>query len=150
MYEEQNVTRFPMDVTPLQRGDVINTQQLERITGEQPGTEKYKLCVMGVRAWIKRELFRMGRQWEVVHVGDTLRVLTNLEQSEYEHVRTERGATMIREGHAMAAAVDVTEFSEAEKQKHERRLEVQGRKVLGLEMAKDKRLTVAPQSKQMK
>lgn len=69
-----------LNLSALQRGDVLTVEMLERITGEQRGTDKYRLAAM---YWVSQIHRHFDGKVSVRLLQDAIHVLNPQEQDEF-------------------------------------------------------------------
>jgi len=112
---ESPVSKWPLDFDALEKGSVIDTEDLERILGHKRTTAKYQFGVMALKDRIRKELSMRGIDAFVIQTRNTLKVLTDEEGSAYGHTRWNRGiATQMRANEGMRK-IDVAKIPEDRK-----------------------------------
>jgi hypothetical protein len=130
-------TRYPMDFEALQKGDVISSATIERITTVNPRDYRaWQIAVLNLQSIVTRELRKLDRDWVVCQKGNDLRILTDLEAKAY-NARAQRAA--IRKfavSHRKNMAVDTSDFTAEERAEHHRQLAIGSRQLVAVRQAR--------------
>lgn len=123
---ETNAEPYPMDFLALAKGDYIDPEKCQKITRKQAGTCPYQLALLGLAKRIEKEMAALGEPVTVKQEGAGLRILTDLESSEYnmKQMRSHVIGTYRRARHLVE--VDSTEFTPEQDRAHQERLRVAG------------------------
>jgi hypothetical protein len=124
---------YPLDVTELKRGEVIDAARCAGITRKEPGTDSYRLALLSLRKWIMDETHERGEPLSIAIEGDTLRVNTDAEASDYHARLCETGqAQVYRNLRHLQRTVRRAILSPDEQKQHDRRLLLWAQKVMRL------------------
>lgn len=110
--------KFKIDISDLQRGDVIETATCEGLIGESFGTLEFAKRQLYLCKQIEAELWKIGRQITCIIRGGEIRLLTDIESSEYNQGLYESGKRKIRLAHRRALAVDMSKLSDDKRKNH--------------------------------
>jgi hypothetical protein len=119
--------RYPFDLDKLNKGDLIPVNQIEKIVGVRRNTESYALKLMAVQQRLSRDLRNAGRNITVVTHKKGIKLLTDAEASQYNHLKVHQHRRAMLRGHYRNMEVDVAQLSEEQKSQHDRYIEVDGR-----------------------
>jgi len=129
----ENPFKTLINVEELSKGQVLSVDQLERLLAPlRAGTQAFDLAVLKLRTYIEREKAAAGEIVTVRHVNGGLRLLTDGEASVYNHARFCRNLKQLWLFHGRAAGVEVSEFDEEQRARHDRQLCQQGAMLLAV------------------
>lgn len=117
-----NANRYPIDFEALQKGSTITADELEGISGQLRGTDKYNLYVLGLIHKIRKFLAARNDYWTVKIDKACIKILADPEAAEYNPAEYERARTRMFTAHFLNTAVDADKLNEEESAKHQRRL----------------------------
>lgn len=119
--------RWPIDYDALQKGDVIPSDLLERVTNTNRESAEYAFAVLKMKDRIERELHDRNRDWTLrIHKGE-IKVLTDPEAATFNHAEQVRARAAMMRRFLLALAVDVSLLDEDQRKQHERNVEVDGK-----------------------
>ncbi len=123
--------RYPFDYDTLDKGSFIPPERIESLIGLRRDHAQYSLRVLRLCERITEEL--AAREKRVTVVGDNhgIRILTDMEASEYNNRAADIAYGKMARSLARLRAVDPTEFDGDLKRLHERRLLVVGHMLRG-------------------
>ena len=124
--------RYPIDYESLRKGDVIPVEKLEELSGEKRGTQEFEFAVLKWKEIISTHMAAINNPVTIVgHNTHSLRVLTDLEASEYHDKRALAHLKGMKRNLAGLIQVDTDEFDPSLNSAHLRRIEVVGKMVQG-------------------
>jgi len=124
---------YPLDVTKLTRGDVIEQVECERIAGVAASHARYRLHLEGLRDWIMKESEARGCPLSVATHGNGLRINTDVEASTYHARLCKQGERQIyRNLHRLTTTVRREVLPQREQEAHDRRCALLAQKVFRL------------------
>ena len=115
--------RHPIDCDTLNKGDVISVDVLQKITKKPQGSQEYAFKLMSLQSFIHDK--RADLTVRIDH--DTIRILTDKESSEYNDQVFKMGMRKMKTSNGRLLMVDYSGFSDDEKQRHLRKIEVNSR-----------------------
>ena len=120
-----------MNDIDLTKGTTIATATAEELTGIRRTEKGWQLALLGLRDHIERAYFEKHRVLCTVRITqDTLRICTDAEASALNEKRFRSYIKRAAKTHARNTAVDESNLTERERNRHRRTVEVQS-KVLG-------------------
>lgn len=126
----------PWDLNEVHKGWQLTPDELEDRTGIKQTSKKFELAVMSLAKRLAKELKDDGRPCTVAIRKGCLRVLTDAEATEYNAGRDAQAVRCIMEAHNRQMAVDVSNLSAEQVEKHDRRLIASGLHVAALKEAR--------------
>jgi hypothetical protein len=120
-------TEYPIQTDDLSKGSVITADELERATGVRRDSDRYRLGLLKVRDYITERFRDRGEIITVKQEGDTLRILTDAEATEYNERSAEQGLAKMGRALVRQVGVDVRNLTDAQRRDHERRLLIQSK-----------------------
>lgn len=129
--------KYPLDLSVLQKGELIDLPTLEKITSKKHGTPEFQLAVLGIQDRINDRTAMTAKITQ-----DGLRILTDSEASEYNQRLFHLGIGRVVRRHGKTLQVDVTTLQPDEQRAHENRLISQSR-IVGA-IANARRHTILP------
>lgn len=116
---------YPIDTATLVKGDYISPEAIGRLLSAERGTPPYAFGLMRLKEHIER-----GRPDLVVKVDhDGIRVLTDMQATDYADNEAARGFAYAARSLARLMRVDVSQLDDETKQTHDRRLYVRSKQV---------------------
>ena len=113
--------RHPIDVSTLDKGMWITPEECEDHSGKRRGTQEYAFALQSLREYIYRESARNGRPLSCGIKGDGVLVHTDSEAALYHKALNNQAvAAVYRSGRRLAATVDRTQLTDAEKVSYDR------------------------------
>lgn len=122
-------TKYPLDFSALEKGQLVLQEDIERITGvsKSENPEDYQLEVLNLTQRIMKETAELGLFMTAKGDKGAIRILTDEEAVEYHASQCESGRKKsIRNMARMQINVDVRNLSEDSKARHERNLVKEG------------------------
>ena len=136
---EDQIQYYPFDYDALTKGQYIQPEECERLTGKKRHERMYSLKVQELIDGIHRERNARGMPLVAKIQGDGISILTDEEAVSYVRARFRAGIRLAGRSHERAVvAVDVTALSEESKRKHDRNVEIQGRMLTAIAVEKAK------------
>lgn len=123
---ESTLVRWPLDFDALSKGDIIDSGRLAEITKSQPGTSTYSLRLLQVKEQIERKLLQRDYPVTTKIEGQSLRILTDAEASEYNEQQAEQAVRKAYRSLRRQMNVDVRQLTAEQQTDHGRRLIHQG------------------------
>lgn len=114
---------FPIDFDELERGSIIPASAIESWRGHKPGTNEYRVDAMQLAQRV-RDHFEDNRG-DVVSVrmrGDTIAVLTHVEQNEYVPSAQRAALRAFARRHVEDQGIDPAQLSLDDQKRREARL----------------------------
>jgi hypothetical protein len=130
------VVYHPMDFAKLSKGDVLTPEMIAKITGKQPGTEKYALALMGLRERIMRECRKLNNPITAVCSHESIRILTDAESAHYNAEETRRGFRKQCRAFRRLTEVDARELDDQQKTDLERNIIITGKMIAAARSAR--------------
>jgi hypothetical protein len=119
------LSKYPFDWEELQKGDILTTEELQRITGKTPGSDEFRFACMTLQSLIQDKT-----GFTVKLKGDeTLQVLTDAEAAEHNSRLFGQFMRSMVSRHALNCEVDVDNLNPTSRAKHDRTLVTQSRYV---------------------
>ena len=120
--------RYPLDFDKLEKGDTISHAQLEEILGmkKDKDPEKFALEKLKLYGRIQRELWEEGKVYTVRMTGGMIHICDDKEASAYGEKTNKSAVKKLAMTTKRLSGVDLTEFSDAEKRDHEKRVLLNG------------------------
>jgi len=115
-------TRYPIDYNALEKGSTISVDELERITGKKASSYAFALAVLGFVQDLQERLEDRGLECIVVQQKRGLRILTDIEATEYAYAEFEKHSRAMGRNLRRQLKVDHSGFDEKQKGDHDRRL----------------------------
>lgn len=124
---------YPVDVTKLNRGDVVSQGECERILGVTVDHARYRLKLEWLRDWIFRETEKNGDPLSVATYKNGLRVNTDEEASRYHaHIADQCESRIFLNQHRLIVTVRRDQLTQREQAAHDRRLALMAQRVFRL------------------
>lgn len=131
------ISKWPIDVEELNKGDVIPSSRIEEITGERCGSDAYQFGKMRLAAFIEVEREQCGNPVVVKHEQDGLRILTDDEAVDYTEKRFKEALRAAGRAHyRQSAYIDSETLSGGAREKHERNIIVNSRILQAMRQAR--------------
>jgi hypothetical protein len=125
-----------MDFDGLKKGDTVTVGTIQEITGKTYGTQEYAFAALALRDRIMYELRLRGLLVTVVCDGGSLRILTDVEASQYNSAQTHAYLHRAARSHHQLLEVDPTQLTPEERAEWERSVFVGGKYIQALAMAR--------------
>lgn len=109
--------KYPLDFLTLAKGDVIQAEQIEAIYGRPRSDPRFSFDMLA----LSREIERQRSDLVTRQDHGTIRIMTDLEASEYLDQQTDRHTHGLRRNAARAARIDVSGFSMSQRLLHDAR-----------------------------
>lgn len=126
----------PWDIKEVVKGWQLSPEELSEKCGHRIGTKTYELAVMALTKRLARDLEADGRPCTVAIVKGCLRVLTDAEASAYNEKAQAQSVRRMVDAHKRQIVVNVGNLTQAELEKHDRRLIASGLRVAALREAR--------------
>lgn len=123
---EAEFVRWPMDFDALSKGDVIDSEHLQRVTRCEAGTSAYQLKLLAVKNEIERRLAQRDYPVTCKIEKNAIRILSDLEASEYNEGQGELAVRKAYRSLRRLANVDPRNMTEQQQKEHSRRLIAMG------------------------
>lgn len=123
--------KYPIDLTELHKGQLLDLSMLEEITSKKRGTQEFDFAVLGIQERINDRTPMTAKV-----TTDGLRILTDSEASEYNQRQFSLALGRTVRRHGKALQVDVVNLPPEEQRMHERRLINQSRVVQAIARAR--------------
>jgi len=136
MNEQVEVSRSPLDIEGLKKGDVISVDDLVKIVGHEVGTEKYAFGLLGLREKIMQDKAAMGDPVTVRVCKGNLEVLSDEMSSQYNDNRFKSHISKMLTTHGRMMQVDDSNLDEKTKKLHEKRMTKNGLTIQGALMGR--------------
>lgn len=133
-----SLSKYPFDFDTMQKGQLISAGELEQVTGEKSGTDKFDFAVLALRTTIETELWKRGHMWTLSGKGceGGLKILTDAEAAVYNEERFKTGISIAAKAHGRALGVDVAELTAEQRAAHDRALCNQAAQLMAMKEAK--------------
>ncbi len=122
-----HVSKYPIDVDSLHKGQVITLDELEALTGFARSHDRFRTAVLTILEYVNDHT-----PMTASYRKDGLHILTDSVASGYNNNRFEAGLRHSRKRHHKAAEVDMGNLTESEARQHVRNLANQGRIIAGI------------------
>lgn len=117
------VKYYPLDVTSLQKGQVLDIPQLEKIMNVERHDLRWPLKLLNLRAQIERLRAKMGLPVVTMRIrGGCLVVCDDTDASQYNRSMGKRGIRRFVRASVRNVAVDTSKLDDEQKQAHGRTL----------------------------
>ena len=124
-YWQKIAPTLPIDYAGLQKGDVIEREDLEKATGAVYGTDDYSFAIMAIRAVIEREQEARGTPVTTCCHKGSIAVLEDQMATVTNEMRFRvKISGLFRDNHRMRG-VDRTQLSDQQRERHDRNLTIQ-------------------------
>lgn len=129
MDEQTILSKYPIDVDALVKGDEISVERVEVIVGVRYTDRRYALAACQLASWIEGEKLDRGEYVTVATVKGAIRVLTDAEAADYLTRRFAAHEAGLRTSARRKAGVDRSALTEDGRAKHDRELVTMGMKL---------------------
>jgi hypothetical protein len=133
---ETNTERYPIDYDTLNKGDTIPAARIERITGKTRTDLNYALACMALKERIETDLWKLGKPWTLKQQGEDIVVLTDAEAAEYNDRRFKQDLRSMGRRLQHQLSVDVAQLDDDQRADHLRAVEVNGKIMQAVAVAK--------------
>lgn len=117
---------YPIDYDALEKGSTISVDELERITGKKSSSYAFALAVLGFVQKLQERLEDRGMECIVVQQKRGLRILTDIEATEYAYAEFEKHSRAMGRNLRRQLSVDPSGFNDTQKEDHDRRVHRMG------------------------
>lgn len=124
--------QYPVNVSVLKKGDVIDTATLETITGKKPDNPNWNFALLSVRAFIEKQSKNEGMRLIPRIDHGTIRIQTDEEAAKYTHHHAGLGRRRFYRNHRRQMDVDMRNLSEQGRREHERSIIMNGRMIASM------------------
>jgi hypothetical protein len=138
---EHETKIYPIDVTELQMGDVIDCTQLINV---HPSLREYSLKLLSLKGNIETKLRRENINLHLRIDGNNLRVMTDAELAEHAAKEALAGFQRLRRNVVRLGDVDAEQLTDGQREAHLNRFARIGRIAQAAEQASRRRAIVAP------
>ncbi len=122
-----SISKFPIDVDKLHKGQIIPTDELEALVGFASSSEPFRFAVLTIQTYINTRTTMTA-----VFRKDGLHILTDSQASGYNSRRFDRGLFHAQDRFRKGTEVDMANLTPAEAQQHLRNICNQGRFIAGI------------------
>ena len=144
MDEQVEVTRIPLDIESLSKGDVITQETLIKIVGHPVGTPAYEFGLLGLREKIMDEKEVLGDPVTVRVSKGNIEVLTDELSSQYNNKRFKSHIGKMLTTHGRMMQVDESNLDEPDLNRHRKRIKRNGLTIQGALMGRSGKLQIEP------
>lgn len=127
-----HMNKYPFDTDHLAKGDTIQADVIEGGYGVKRGDERYRWTLLRARKFVARQFKERGEIVTIVIRGDSLKICTDDEQLKPNMQSIVTGQRKIRRGHGRMVGADRSKMSPEVLAKHDRVVEVTGRKLAAM------------------
>jgi hypothetical protein len=110
--------RYPFDVGTLDKGQRIEPERLEALSGLRRGTSAYAFKLLTWSKWIEDRTAETLRPLLCRISNDGIEIMTDADASEYLRDQFESGAAKMRRSHRRSILVDVPGLTEQQRGEH--------------------------------
>jgi len=114
----------------LEKGDVIEIERIQEITGWKCGTNEYRFALLALRDRVFQELRDRGCPATVITDSDRLQILTDTEAAEYNRRMFVKSRKAMARAFIRNTLVDVNQLTDSERREHSEDLLIQSRILL--------------------
>lgn len=130
--DHMTIQRYPFDTDGLNKGDTIAPEIIEYAYGISRAQPNYRWALLRARKFVVSAFKVRGVVVTVVIRGDSLKICTDDEQY-MPNIRTiATGQRKMRRGHGRMVGADRSKMSPETLAKHDRAVEVNGRKLAAM------------------
>jgi hypothetical protein len=116
--EQIETERYPFDVGTLDKGQRIEPERLEALSGLKRGTSAYAFKLLTWSRWIEDRTAETLRPLLCRISNDGIEIMTDADASEYLRDQFESGAAKMRRSHRRSILVDVAGLTEQQRGEH--------------------------------
>ena len=116
--EELELERYPFDIAALAKGQRIEPDRLERLSGLRRGTSAYAFKLLTWSRWIEDRTAETLRPLLCRISNDGIDIMTDAEASVYLRDQFESGAAKMRRSHRRSALVDIARLDDQQRGEH--------------------------------
>lgn len=127
-----HMNKYPFDTDHLIKGDTIQAEVIEHGYGVKRGDERYRWTLLRAKKFVAKQFKERGEVVTIVIRGDTLKICTDDEQLKPNIQSISMGQRKIRRGHDRMKGSDRSKMSPEVLAKHDRVVEVTGRKLAAM------------------
>lgn len=135
--------QYPFDTDGLNKGDTIGPETLEHAYGVGRTQTAYRWVLLRARRFVVSAFEERGLVVTVVIRGDSLKICTDDEQYAPNTRSIATGQRKMRRGHGRMIGADRSKMSPEILAKHDRAVEVNGRKLAAMRAATSPELPAA-------
>ena len=110
--------RYPFDIASLDKGQRIEPDRLEAVSGLRRGTSAYAFKLLTWSRWIEERTAETLRPLLCRISNDGIEIMTDADASEYLRDQFESGAAKMRRSHRRSVLVDVAGLTEQQRGEH--------------------------------
>ena len=118
MTEELELERYPFDIAALTKGQRIEPDKLETLSGLRRGTSAYAFKLLTWSRWIEERTAETLRPLLCRISNDGIDVMTDAEAAEYLRDQFESGAAKMRRSHRRSQLVDIAGLDDQQRGEH--------------------------------
>lgn len=119
--------KHPLDFDNLEKGSIIEIEEVEKIIGHKKGTEKYSMGCYQLQIHIRREMRNRGKPVTVKHVKGALHILTDEEAVDYWENREGLALGQVFFVHQSRMEIDRSNLDDQKRKHHDSELERSGK-----------------------
>lgn len=127
-----SVAKYPFDYEDFEKGDVISTDEIERVLCLSRNDPKFSFALLALRDKLLRGLRLLQKNWTVTTEGMRLNILTDAQAADYNREMFERRLRGANRDHRRNLGVDKSQLNAEQIQVHERALVVQSLKLAAM------------------
>lgn len=118
MSDEAELERYPFDIGSLAKGERIEPDRLERLSGLRRGTPAYAFKLLTWSRWIEDRTAETLRPLLCRISNDGIDIMTDAEAAEYLRDQFESGAAKMRRSHRRSQLVDIAGLDDQQRGEH--------------------------------
>ena len=110
------LSKYPININAINKGDHISAQTVEQVTGEKVGTQEFVFAKLSLGEWIQKMMWN-NRQVSVVvrYPKDGISILTDSEAIGVLSARNDQACKAIRKQAMQITRVDSSRLSASER-----------------------------------
>lgn len=129
------MNKYPFDTDALAKGSDLNPETIEKAYGVSRGEIKFRWILLRARRFVSRSFADRGEVVTVQIVGDGLHICTDDEQFKPNTRSIASGQRKMRRAHGRMVGANRSQMSSEIRDKHDRAVEVNGRKLAAMKQA---------------
>ena len=118
MSEQIETERYPFEIAALDKGQRIEPERLEALSGLKRGSSAYAFKLLTWSKWIEERTAETHRPLLCRISNDGIEIMTDADASEYLRDQFESGAAKMRRSHRRSVLVDVAGLTEQQRGEH--------------------------------
>jgi hypothetical protein len=139
---------YPFDLTKLGKGSVIQSSEIERVTGGKADSRNFGLDVMTAKGMLDRQFRDAGITLTTRTSKGTIIICDDSDASRYNRKSGRSGLRRFGRSHVRNLAVDVSKLTEEERKDHEKTLLTNGRLLAAVSKIRHQPLLPAPKKRE--